>query len=248
MIRVGFTLIGGRNWLGGANYLFNLLQAVERHAPGEVQSVLFVGTDATTESVARFQNLDGCEIVRTNAMNDANKLRALVSSLLFGRYRPFVRELATQRIDVMFEAAIYFGWRLGTPVLTWMPDFQHRALPQNFRRFGWLRRDLGYRAQMHGKRLIMLSSSAARVACAKYYPVDMARVRVVRFAVPSPPAIDPVTARATADRYGLPEQFFFMPNQYFVHKNHMLVLEALQPHPIAGAIHPRRRGGREWIG
>ena len=62
MIRLGFTLI-----------------------------VLFVGTDATTENVARFQNLDGCEIVRTNAMNDTNRLRALVSLLLLGRYRPFVR-------------------------------------------------------------------------------------------------------------------------------------------------------------
>jgi glycosyltransferase involved in cell wall biosynthesis len=34
-------------------------------------------------------------------------------------------------------------------------------------------------------------------------------------------------ARETAKAYNLPENFFFMPNQFFRHKNHFLVLEAV---------------------
>lgn len=34
-------------------------------------------------------------------------------------------------------------------------------------------------------------------------------------------------ARQVADQYGLPEKFFYMPNQFWQHKNHLLVLEAL---------------------
>ena len=52
---------------------------------------------------------------------------------------------------------------------------------------------------MHGKRLIVLSSRDARVACEKYYPVDTARVRVVRFAVQRPEARG---QRSESCRYG----------------------------------------------
>ena len=38
---------------------------------------------------------------------------------------------------------------------------------------------------------------------------------------------EPAVARAVADSYGLPRDFFFMPNQLSKHKNHLLVLDAL---------------------
>lgn len=84
--------------------------------------------------------------------------------------------------------------------------------------------------------MIMLSSADALSACKQHYSIDVSRARVVRFAVPPPAAVNEASARATADRYGLPADYFFMPNQYYVHKNHTLVLEAL--------LALRRRGRR----
>jgi glycosyltransferase involved in cell wall biosynthesis len=34
--------------------------------------------------------------------------------------------------------------------------------------------------------------------------------------------------QAIADQYGLPETFFFLPNQFWAHKNHACVIQALQ--------------------
>ncbi len=164
MIRVGFTLIGGNNWLGGAHYLRNLMEAVTRYAPGEIQPVLFVGTDVSEATLKAFRDLGTCEVVQVGVMNDATRSRALLSALVLGRYRPFVPALNEQNIDVVFEAASYFGWRVNMPAIAWMPDFQHRAMPGNFRPLGWLRRELGFRTQMRSKRMIMLSSSDALAA------------------------------------------------------------------------------------
>jgi glycosyltransferase involved in cell wall biosynthesis len=49
----------------------------------------------------------------------------------------------------------------------------------------------------------------------------------VRFAIPAPPPVSQESAKAVAIRHGLPEQYFFMPNQFWKHKNHRLVVEAL---------------------
>lgn len=73
----------------------------------------------------------------------------------------------------------------------------------------------------------MLSSDDARFACAQHYPSTRGRTRTVHFAVPPGPRISYSEARGIADSYGLPENFFFMPNQFWRHKNHGLVLEAL---------------------
>lgn len=77
----------------------------------------------------------------------------------------------------------------------------------------------------------MLSSEDARRACEAYYPASRGRTTTVPFAVPAGPVTDAdaelVKARAIADEYRLPERFFFMPNQFWKHKNHRTVVEAL---------------------
>jgi glycosyltransferase involved in cell wall biosynthesis len=45
-----------------------------------------------------------------------------------------------------------------------------------------------------------------------------------------PPSLRPLSdidARSVADTYGLPERYFYLPNQFWRHKNHALVLQAL---------------------
>jgi hypothetical protein len=56
-MRVGFTLIGGRDWTGGYNYLLNLVRVLRSHPDCGVDPVLFVGSDVADEQVAEFAPL-----------------------------------------------------------------------------------------------------------------------------------------------------------------------------------------------
>jgi glycosyltransferase involved in cell wall biosynthesis len=49
----------------------------------------------------------------------------------------------------------------------------------------------------------------------------------VRFAI-KPSDVSPAQSRAIADQYHLPDTFFFLPNQFWVHKNHECVVDALR--------------------
>lgn len=225
MIRVAFTLIGGKSWTGGYNYLLNLVRVLALYGGGRITPVLFFGTDVDESEAAPFVETPGAEVVRSALLNRQRKFRSLALALL-GRDGGVASLLQEHRIDVLFESAQFFGWRVGVPALAWIPDFQHRCLRRLFSTVGYWRREFGFRAQVLGWRTIMLSSEDSRQACESFYPATRGRTHVVRFAV-QPIAMETARARSIADSYGLPARFFFLPNQFWQHKNHLLVIEAL---------------------
>lgn len=226
-MRVAFTLIGDKDWTGGYNYLLNLLATLAQHQKDQLTPVLFVGAACSHDDVAAFAAIPGVELVQTPLLNASRRAGSLMQAMLRGRDVPMQRLFLAHRIDVVFESAQFFGWRLGIPAIAWIPDFQHKVLPHLFSRGAWWKREIGFRAQVLGGRAIMLSSNDARHACEHYYPSTRGRTRTVHFAVPPGPETPYAEARAIADSYGLPEHFFFMPNQFWRHKNHGLVLDAL---------------------
>lgn len=226
MIRVAFTLIGGKNWTGGQNYLLNLLEVLARYQPTTLTPVLFVGEDGA-EAAAPFHAIAGVQVVYTPCLNLPRRTSALLKAILWGKDSCMDRIFRQHQINLVFESAQFFGWRLGIPAIAWIPDFQHRGLPHLFSRGAWWKREIGFRAQVAGNCTIMLSSDDARRACEHYYPSTRGRTRTVHFAIPPRARINYPEARAIAASYHLPEQFIFMPNQFWRHKNHELVLEAL---------------------
>jgi len=226
-MRVAFTLIGGKDWTGGYNYLLNLLHVLGQHQMDRLTPVLFVGEACTEGDIASFAAIPGVELVRTPLLNASRRTVSLIQAMLLGQDASVRRLFQAHQIDVVFESAQFFGWRLGIPAIAWIPDFQHKVLPHLFSRSAWWKREIGFRAQVLGGRTIMLSSEDARRACEQHYPSTRGRTRTVHFAVPPNSRIPYSEARAVADSYGLPEQYFFMPNQFWRHKNHGLVLEAL---------------------
>lgn len=227
LIRVAFTLIGGRHWTGGYNYLLNLGRVLAQHAPGRLQPVFFFGEDVPEQDVAPFLELGKANVVRDLHFDESRKTPRMIKALLTGNDLTAAGKFLEQRIDVVFESAQFFGWRFPLPTVAWIPDFQHRHLKHLFGTGAYWKREAGFLAQVGSGRRIMLSSQDACQDCERFYPATRGRTHVVRFAVPAP-RVDAAAARAVADHYGLPQPFFFLPNQFWVHKNHECVIRALQ--------------------
>jgi glycosyltransferase involved in cell wall biosynthesis len=222
---VAFTGISRRLWAGGHNYQWNLFTALNRHAPGTITPVLFAGTSDASDEIASLADIPGVEIVESPAFD--RRGARLLGALAYGIDRSAAAEFRARHIDIVFESARFFGWRLPFPAIAWFPDFQHRQLPSLFSTAARWRRDLGFRAQIASGRHIMVSSESARVDLRKFYPDLTNEVSVVRFA--SEPSSDLLAADPfdVIGHYGLPLRYFYLPNQFWRHKNHQLVVEAL---------------------
>lgn len=227
MIRVAFPVIGGRGWTGGYNYLLNLLRVVQTYAPGRISPVVLFGTDSTATDRAPFEAIPGVQIVVDRVFGSAGKSRRLLQALFLGLDTEAAKLFYEHRIEVVFENAQFYGWRLPIAAIAWMPDFQHRHLKHFFSFFARAKRTLGFDAQVFSGRIIMLSSEDARTDCEHFHPASRGRTAVAHFAIALDHTIDAIEARAAASRHGLPETYFFLPNQFWRHKNHDLVIQAL---------------------
>lgn len=228
MIRVAFTLIGGKSWTGGYNYLLNLIRALSEHGQDRVQPVLFLGTDINEDEAAPFERIGGVSVLRNAVFDEVQKGKRLRQALLSGCDQEAMKAFVANHISVVFEPAQFYGWRFPVPTIAWIPDFQHRHLKYLFDFKAYWKREIGFRAQILSGRQIMLSSEDARQDCERFYRDTRGRTHVVRFAVPAANLFDASAARAVADGYGLPELFFFLPNQFWKHKNHECVVHALR--------------------
>ena len=227
MLRVAFIRIGGHAWTGGLNYLLNLLGVLSRYAGHKIRPVVFTGTDCPQDEVQAMSAFDGVQVVQTERFTSSPHLMEMACSLLLGR-DPKAAELFRQnKIDAVFEAAQFFGWRFQTPAIAWIPDFQHWGLPEMFSLLYRFKRNLGQRLQIAAGRTVMVSSEDARRTCERLYPNARERTHTVSFAILPQTPLSLIEACKVANVYGLPTAFFFMPNQFWRHKNHLLVIEAL---------------------
>jgi glycosyltransferase involved in cell wall biosynthesis len=225
-VRVAFVAVPRDVWAGGNNYQRNLFVALSRYCPGKITPVLFAAPDHDAADLTRFAAIPGVEVPPPEAAFGAGKA-GLAAALLLGRDGAAAAAFGDQRIDVVLENARFFGWRLPYPAVAWFPDLQHLRLPHLFSRTERLRREIGFRVQIASGRTIMLSSYSADRDCDVFYPGARQRKSVVRFATEPPPDLLAADPRQIIAEHGLPQQYFYLPNQFWPHKNHALVLEAL---------------------
>lgn len=226
-VRLALLLIGTGDWRGGINYQRTLLQTIAGPLAHRIEAQLFVTPAQRELAQEAFGPWLKTPMVVDDRIDRAGIGRRAVTALIRGKDKQLAALLAAHDIDVVFETARFLGWSFPIPSLVWMPDFQHRYLPHLFTRQAWWKRELGYRAQSRGKRLVMLSSATARDDSHRFYPILRGRTRVVRFS----PSVDPIAVHNNVEAaqidHDLPPRFFYMPNQFWAHKNHRLVLEAL---------------------
>src|SRR5206468_3780107 len=88
-------------------------------------------------------------------------------------------------------------------------------------------RDAIYAAQARGATRILVNSDEVSSDLAEFAPEQAAKVVCIQYVAPIPPEPYVEDPRLGLARYHLPEKFIYLPNQFWQHKNHQLVFEAL---------------------
>jgi glycosyltransferase involved in cell wall biosynthesis len=227
MIRIAFPFIRKSSWAGGYNYLLNLFYVISLKNNKEFEPVLFYGTDVSKKELSDFFLIKNVKFIKSSLMNRSNFYFSLIESILFGSNKKINILFNKNNIDVVFENSNFFGKKIDLPVVAWIPDLQHRELPHLFSWISWWKREIGFRLQIASGRSIMLSSFDANEKLSLYYKNSINLINTVRFAVQLREIPSKSYIKKIIKKYSLPENYFFMPNQFWKHKNHDLVLQSL---------------------
>ena len=226
MRTVAFTPPVSKEWLGGINYYRNLCSAIVRYERENIQIKIFLPYGQEKAIFDDFPPEIVCQETRFLTRWSIPWIFRKLWSKCFDNDSVLAWYLRRQQVDVISHQQSPARC-MGLYNIGWIPDFQHKYLPDFFTTKEVEARDLAFARLAKKMDTVILSSQTAKEDFIKYYPQCAGKARVLRFV----PAID-FAARETRDevkeKYDLPKKFFFLPNQYWVHKNHKIVLEALR--------------------
>ncbi len=227
MIRVGF-IVKTDKWLGGINYLKNLLYAVSLLKDRNIETVIFLGTKGHKNIEDMF--FDYAQIVRTPFLDQYSLVWFLWKGFEFLGLGNLVFEpfLLSQGIQVLSHSD-KVGFKKIRSV-NWIPDFQHRHLQAMFDAPEIAKRDNHYRILLEKSDRVIVSSQDAFKDAIAFVPEAVSRISVLPFVAQPDPKVFRMKkedVQQIKQKYNLPERFCFLPNQFWKHKNHIVVFEAL---------------------
>lgn len=207
---------GDRNWLGGVYYTRNILYVMSFIE--DVKEKYDVFLSVADEWKSEFNGLDKSLNLRfvEDHMNEERIIE------LCDKYS----------IDIVFPVTgIAYSWIISDICIYWIPDFQELHFPENFGAdlIEHRERINGYIARNH-KRMILSSMDAMNDFTKKYkdYTND---VYVVHFSSYIENEIHKITEEFenhVFQKYHISYPYIYIANQFWNHKNHMVVLKAME--------------------
>ena len=227
MPTVGFVLNGtGSSWVGGGNYLSNLLLALDGLESPRVATALIAAPDLAEDDLKRFP---ANRVIRSDMFMPRSPRRLLGKLSERGLARNMAVEYFCRHhgIDVLSHVTP-LGRRSALRTIAWIPDFQERYLPAFFSADELARRARGYRQIAEQATMVILSSEDARSDLLALYPQIADRTRVLHFAAGFGERHKVRCAADVTAGYRLPARYFHLPNQLWAHKNHVVAIEAVR--------------------
>lgn len=227
-IAVAFESTGNR-WIGGVNYFNNLFTAVEARPDSQIEMIIVTGKDT---DVSHFG--ERIQVVRSSLLDPKSFPRLIRKVIQKIFKRDVLLYFFLRKHNVEFLSHSGYLWPgCHIPAMPWIPDFQSFHLPDMFdaRRLNKLKET--YTGYANYGSCILLSSNSAKKDLSEFIGAEV-NSKVFQFASTLMRDIEWKSREDISQRYQLNRPWFHLPNQFWTHKNHIVVIEALKLMKEAG--------------
>ena len=223
-LHICLNMVSDPTWSGGVLYIQNLVQAIASLPIAERENIKL--TIALHKS-----NLHLAEPIKyqVNQIYERTILDRGYSAMLklLAGYLEFIPSdlLNPHAYDFVYPA--WTAKRLPYQWAGWIPDFQHYYLPELFSKKEISNRNAAFQKLADVAPIIILSSQMAQADFCHLYPQASDRSRIMQFASFADLSWFTPNPQIVQSKYQLPAQFFLVSNQFWKHKDHGVVIEAL---------------------
>ena len=227
MIRIGFIINFHKNsWLGGYNYFANLFRFLMKHPERKIEPVIITDDKKQIVKEKEFKDI---QVIESNIVSRPTSFRKKLTKLVFmilGKEPYLDKFLIENKIDALSHSGTV-GRFSKIKSFPWIPDFQEINLPENFSFTTRLVRRLSHYNNIINSTKIIVSSNAVKddfkkISLAGYKKSEV--IKHVNYVVSK----NKIKSRKyLKKKYNITKKFFLLPNHYWIHKNHIVVLKAL---------------------
>jgi glycosyltransferase involved in cell wall biosynthesis len=212
------------DWIGGTYYIHNLIKALNLVEDEKKPLLLVISDEHDFKELQKELEYPYLSHVPFNySYNIIERTVNRVSRKILG-YKIFDRERAIA--DISFPVLSERQFSYGKHKLFWIADFQDYHLPLFFTQEEIEARKTYRDFVINNGKSIVFSSESAKKDFNEIYPLNKLKQFVLPFAVIHPVSL-PDRAEDAISKYKLPAEYFICSNQFWKHKNHHVILRAI---------------------
>ena len=223
--KIGFVFISDD--IGVVYYLVNNINTLN-FLPESKRPEVIVFYNMQCKKHLSLINYPSLSFVEVN-INPENRLKLYLKSILLRRNFIYHELKRVKQVDGIFPFNDFpVPTRGKANVVSWIPDFQHKFYPKFFTHKNLVLRENRFRSIIDNTKVLVLSSYNALDNLRTFYRIrEDLHVKVLQFI--SMIRDHPVTPfNQVKLKYGIDRPFFLVSNQFYEHKNHMTVLNAVK--------------------
>ena len=229
MTRVGFVInFTHHKWLGGFNIIMNLIKALYLLKDRKIEPILIVSKNFKKKEINNFKNI---KVIKSNFFLNQSLLSRIynkISILLFGKSTIYDNFFIKHRIAALSHTLLPLGKNSFIKSYPWIPDFQYVHYPKNFSSKNKFMKNLNNNiCAIHSSKII-LSSHDVKNDFKKLTSKGFFKSKINSFVFDIPEKKKILSLNLLKKKYKIRSKYFYLPNQYWVHKNHLLVLKSLK--------------------
>lgn len=219
--KILFNGLGNRGWIGGLYYLKNIIfSCLQSEAITNKFDIVVLIDPAHADIFDCFKE-NACVDIRVFEGESKWKLMLYEMNLIWLHGVKYCYALELNKIGKLFSKKGIF----------WIPDFQHRTLPEFFKPEELARKEQNDLKMVMSENPMVLSSYDSKHDLEKFYPDYRCRIEVVHFVSyiePEVRAITPEMEQQVQEKFGLKKKYIYLPNQFWQHKNHIVAVKAIE--------------------
>jgi glycosyltransferase involved in cell wall biosynthesis len=228
--RIGLIFSYNENWIAGTYYILYIVHALNVLNDSEKPIVVILSEslenfkkiqDETKYPYLEYSQYPFPKIQYSFLERSINKVSRLVSKkncIIKANDKPILDFVYPSQLNELSE---------NLKKVNWIPDFQEDYFPQFFSEEEILKRKRKQKQIYAQGDIVVLSSEDAKSDFIRLYPEAIAETFVLPFAVTHPDYSNE-SIQHLLEKYRLPKTYFFAPNQFWTHKNHMIILQAIK--------------------
>ena len=220
---IGFIL-RDPNWHGGINYLRSLTSAISLLKKKDINIYLFTSSDQNLKILNNFQT----KIIKSFFFNQnlINRIINKFSFLLFNKNIFIENVLKKHKINILSHTN-YTNFK-GIKTVSWIGDFQYIHYPNFFGKLIVERNKALHDDLVKNSNKVIVSCDFSKNDFLKRYINFRNKVNILKFV---PTIIEPkklLKFSQIKKRYNISKNFYFVPNQFWKHKNHECIFKAIK--------------------
>lgn len=227
MIRVAFILNDYQvQWKGGLNYYRSLINAICESPENRISPVVITGPKIDKSALNGFPDI---EIIESSIFQRGSFSWFIQRSMdnLFSRDVMIERLLRSHRIDLLSHANYSLNMHSSLPMCTWIPDFQITQMPEFFSESEITELKSHFIRLCKRSVRIILSSYDAQKHLHSLAPEFVSKSSVLQFVARPLFENERTSIEQLQQKYNFRGPYFLVPNQFWMHKNHKVIIEAL---------------------